>query len=148
LIIYLTPQNPNGQSAEMINIYKWVALSLITLFFIIMECFSFYFVSNYHKDYERLITFIYGSAVVIIVMLIFSFLLGPITTVKYFEYINNGVPPTNWVEIGAVYYLIPRVIVESIKVPIESSLLVSLVIILNPILEKTVLNINNHWENK
>jgi hypothetical protein len=22
LIIYLTPQNPNGQSAEMINIYK------------------------------------------------------------------------------------------------------------------------------
>jgi hypothetical protein len=47
-----------------------------------------------------------------------------------------------------VYYLIPRVIVESIKVPIESSLLVSLVIILNPILEKNILNIKNRWENK
>jgi hypothetical protein len=129
----------------VINIYKWVALALITLFFVIMECFSFYYLSNYSKDRERLITFIYGSAVVIITMLIFSFLLGPITTVKYLEYI--GTPSSEWIEIGAVYFLIPRVVVESIKVPIESSLLASLVFVLHPILEKTVLNVNNRWEN-
>jgi hypothetical protein len=37
--------------------------------------------------------------------------------------------------------------VESIKVPIESSLLASLVFVLHPILEKTVLNVNNRWGN-
>jgi hypothetical protein len=74
--------------------------------------------------------------------------LGPITTVKYFEYLNNGEVPLNWINIGVTYYLIPRVVVESIKVPIESALLTSLVIVLDPLLEKTVYTINNRWESK
>jgi hypothetical protein len=78
-------------------------------------------------------------------MLIFSFALGPISTVAYYKYLHNGKEPSSWLQYGAVYYLIPRLIVQSIKVPIEATLLTSLVFVLDPKIDRMLLNINNRW---
>ncbi|GHU32781.1 hypothetical protein FACS1894166_06800 [Bacilli bacterium] len=68
-------------------------------------------------------------------------MLGPISTVSYLTYIN-GRAPDQWVNVGAAYYLIPRIIVDSIKVPIESFLLATLVICLDPIIKRNISNLS------
>jgi hypothetical protein len=72
-------------------------------------------------------------------------MLGPIATVSYLEYLN-GAPPDNWVKYGAVYYLIPRIVVQSIKTPLEAALLTSLVLVIDPVINRMKANINNRWE--
>jgi hypothetical protein len=78
-------------------------------------------------------------------MLIFSFMLGPISAVAYYRYLHNGLTPPSWMKFGMVYYLVPRLIVQSIKVPIEATLLTSLVFVLDPKIDNMLMNINNHW---
>jgi hypothetical protein len=46
-------------------------------------------------------------------------------------------------EYGAVYYLIPRVIVQSIKTPMEALILTALVLALDPTVNRILGNVNN-----
>jgi hypothetical protein len=107
-----------------------------------MEIFTIYEIKNKGKDINQLKTFIYSSCVAVVTMLIFSIALGPIVTVEYLKYIN-GVTPGSWIKYGAMYYLIPRVIADSIKVPIEAVLMTTLVFVLQPIMNKTAITAIN-----
>lgn len=146
VILWLTKDRsiPSYQSHAYV-IYKYLSLSLITTFFIAMEFFGFYNIIHRKENKFKTITFIYASSAVVVVMLIFSFALGPISTVAYYKYLHNGKEPSSWLQYGAVYYLIPRLIVQSIKVPIEATLLTSLVFVLDPKIDRMLLNINNRW---
>lgn len=145
LILWLNPSHAQGVDKTYYETYKWLALALISAFFIVMEIFTFYYVI-YHKEHKfGLINFIYVTCMVVIVMLIFSLALGPIVTVSYLTYVNGHVPE-NWVNIGASYYLIPRVIIDSIKVPVEASIISFVVINLDPMLKNMLANLNNRWK--
>jgi uncharacterized membrane protein len=126
-------------------IYRWLAFGFITTFFILIETFTFYNVIIHRQNKTRNITFIYALILVAASTLILSFMLGPISTVSYLEYINNT-PPNAWVKYGAVYYLIPRVIVQSIKTPLEALLLTSLILAIDPTINRVLSNINNRWD--
>jgi hypothetical protein len=78
-------------------------------------------------------------------MLVFSLMLGPIVTVSYLTYINGHVPD-QWTQIGISYYLIPRVVIDSIKVPIEASLICFIAINLDPMVKNMLANVNNKWK--
>jgi hypothetical protein len=122
-----------------------LSLGLITAFFILIEAFTFYNIIVYRQNKTRNVTFIYTLILVASSTLVLSFMLGPISTVSYLEYLN-GAPPSAWMKYGAVYYLIPRVIVQSIKTPLEALLLTSLVLAIDPTINRILANINNRWD--
>jgi ECF transporter S component (folate family) len=130
---------------EAYTIYRWLSLGLITAFFILIETFTFYNVIVNRQNKKRNVTFIYTLILVACNTLILSFMLGPISNVSYLEYLN-GSPPNAWVKYGAVYYLIPRVIVQSIKTPLEALLLTSLVLAIDPAINRVLSNVNNRWD--
>ncbi|MDE6476587.1 MAG: hypothetical protein K2L48_00010 [Mycoplasmoidaceae bacterium] len=106
--------------------YKYVTLCLITLFILAMESITFYHIKNNKHDRAHLTLFIYGTSLVVLLMEVFSFLLGPISTIEYLK-VLTGKTPSGFLKYGLLYYLIPRVIVQSFKVPLESSLLVTII---------------------
>ncbi|MDR1235092.1 MAG: ECF transporter S component [Mycoplasmataceae bacterium] len=144
LIMWLS--NSATYNTKMYVIYRWIALGLITAFFVLIEVFTFYNVVSNKHNLRRNVTFIYTLILVASCTLLLSFMLGPISSVSYLEYLNSR-PPDAWIKFGAVYYLIPRVIVQSIKTPVEALLLTSLVLMLDPTITRVLGNVNNRWEN-
>jgi cytochrome c oxidase assembly factor CtaG len=68
-------------------------LGLITAFFVLIETFTFYNVIVHRQNKSRNVTFIYTLILVATSTLMLSFMLGPISTVSYLEYLN-GSPPS------------------------------------------------------
>ena len=89
--------------------------------------------------------FIYSTLLVTSIITVTSFLLGPISTVEYLRYIN-GVYPDAWVRYGMIYYLVPRIIVQCLKTPIESIVLASLILLTQNLFDDYINNLNNRWE--
>ncbi|MDR1991737.1 MAG: hypothetical protein LBP70_03350 [Mycoplasmataceae bacterium] len=125
--------------------YRWIAISLISGFFVMIECFTFYNIIVNRQNKIRNVTFIYTLVLVAISTLVLSFMLGPISAVAYLKYLN-GSTPSAWIKYGAVYYLIPRIIVQSIKTPLEALLMTSLILTIDPLVNRMLTNINNRWK--
>ncbi len=151
LILWLSPNN-NASTVDdyMVNAYKYTALVLITVFMVVMEYVTFYQVLVNKNNHTHLVLFIYGTCLVVLLMEIFSFLLGPISTLEYYKYMHNGRTPSSerFLKYGTIIYLIPRVIVQCVKTPLESFLLVGIVWSLNPSFTNILNNLNNKWEIK
>ncbi len=77
----------------------------------------------------------FTSIICIIITIIFSFILGVVSAIKYYEYLYNKTPP-NLLNYGVVYYLLPRIIKECIKTPIYISLLTLIIYCINPLFIK------------
>jgi len=124
ILIYLNKDSQfSGHKKEyeqFYNIYKWVACGLLTVFLIIFEVmFSLNIKKHIKVNRNALFAFIYTSATVVLIISLFSFALGPITAVQYLKFINGGITPEPFLKYGTIFYLIPRVALESIKVPVE-----------------------------
>lgn len=124
--------------------YKIVVLILITIFLVLMEGTTFIFLKNSdHKNNWYRLVFLYATMIVALTMTLFSFLLGPIAAVEYLKYINHYDPDKNTL----LLLLIPRIIVQSIKVPIESFVLSTLIVATSPLMKDYLNVLNNKWEN-
>jgi hypothetical protein len=93
VILWLTKDQIPSYETKAYTIYRYLSLSLISVFFIAMECFGSYNIIHRKQDKFKTITFIYASSAVVVVMLIFSFMLGPISAVAYYRYLHNGLTP-------------------------------------------------------
>ena len=83
-------------------------------------------------DSIRFETFLFITIVALASTVIFSFLLGPISAIEYYKFLNNTSYVPNLVNYGVMYYLLPRVIKECFKTPIYIIVLTALVCALNP----------------
>ena len=131
------------EAIKYFDTYKIITLVMLGAYVVIMECFTFIQIKGFEKHKERTLIFIYATMLVTIVIIVFSFALGPITAVEYLKYVN-GVYPDNYLLYGTIFYLVPRVIVESIKTPLEALIMYGLVLATRPIIR----NINNTLANK
>ena len=138
-------ENDDEASKTFYNIYKWVAFGLVTIFMFIVEFLTFYKFKEKKKNPKKLTIALYANCIVVLSMVIFSFLLGPITTVNYFNYMGFNLPP-GYLEYGSIFYLIPRVAVQCIKVPIECAALSAIVFCLEPGIKQMMSHINNQWK--
>lgn len=144
ILLWLNPethfQGHDEQYEAFYNIYKWVALSLVLAFLIVYEIlFSLNIrkkISN--KQFNQTLTFTYTSSCVVFLILLFSFALGPITAVEYLKFINGTIPPS-YLKYGSIFYLVPRVALESVKVPLEIGALFGIVCLF----DKKIVNIIN-----
>ncbi|MCQ2748206.1 MAG: hypothetical protein MJ223_03050 [Mycoplasmoidaceae bacterium] len=89
-----------------------------------------------------MINFIYASCLVIVSMLIFSIALGPITTVEYLKFIDKSLPE-QYLKYGSIFYLVPRICVEAVKIPLESSCLFGIVCLCDREVKKLINRANN-----
>ncbi len=153
LIVWLDPSwHFEGQDIkfeEFYNIYKWVAIGGISLLLVVYETLMILTLTKKigNKDHQTMINFVYTSCLVIISMLIFSVALGPITAVEYIKFIN-GTIPIEYLRYGSIFYLVPRIAVESIKIPLEASILFGVVCLFDKKVLNLVNKINNSWSSK
>ncbi|MCV3754043.1 ECF transporter S component [Ureaplasma zalophigenitalium] len=128
---------------DFISTFKYLALAFLSGFFVCTETFILvYYFKNRKKDKKHLIYFLYASMIALTSTLLFSFALGPISSVMYLEYI--GKKATLYLKYGANYYLLPRIIKESIKTPIY-------IILLSTVIQSfdfVITNIKNIARNK
>ncbi len=137
----------DGDKLEYFIIYKWLVIFLSIVFIIIMECVSIYYIKllDLNKDRDKVLTFIYSSTLVCIVIIVFSFLLGPISAIEYWKYTHNGAAPSAFLKYGILYYLIPRVGIECIKTPLEILLFCPLILIGKSYFNNMLNTIDNRW---
>ena len=135
----------NNNVLDYFNSYKYICISLAFVYFVVIECFMWIYLRNLKKQKSRYLLFLYAITLISVIMAVFSFLLGPISSVEYLKYVN-GEYPENYVKYGLLIYFIPRVIVQNIKVPIESLLFCSVVLIINPILNDYIMQLENRWK--
>ena len=157
IYFYTSNNNPiynqliqNGQIPEKMNsIFRYVISSVLILFVIIVEIIIFinYFrhKNEKHINQNKLLIFLFISFISISITFIFSFILGPISAIKYYEFINNKTPP-NLLKYGVIYYLLPRIIKESIKTPIYIGLLSAIIFSITPIFQKVKANAINTYK--
>lgn len=135
----------NNNVLDYFNSYKYICISLSFVYFVVIECFMWIYLRNLKKQRSRYLLFLYAITLISVIMAVFSFLLGPISSVEYLKY-ANGEYPENYIKYGLLIYFIPRVIVQNIKVPIESLLFCSVVLIINPILNNYIMQLENRWK--
>lgn len=152
LVVWLDPsiefQGHEQEFEQFYNVYKWVVLACITTLFVIYEVLTILTMKKKigNKEHHTMINWIYTSCLVIITMLLFSVALGPITAVEYVKFINGGITPEPFLRYGSIFYLVPRVAIEAIKVPVEASALFGIVCLFDKKVLNIVNKINNSWE--
>lgn len=147
IFYYTSNKNPlydklvsTGQIPEAMNtIFRYLISGFLIFFAIIIEIIVFVnykkIISNKDTQQNRLLIFLFTIIICITSTFIFSFILGPISAIKYYEFVYNKTPP-NLLKYGVVYYLLPRIIKECIKTPIYISLLSIIIYSINPVFEK------------
>lgn len=135
----------NGNVLDYYNSYKYISISLSIVYFIVIECFMWIYLKKMNKNDKRYLLFLYAITLISIIIVLFSFLLGPIASIEYLKYLN-GEYPANYMKYGLLIYFVPRVIVQTIKVPIESLFFCSIVLIINPILNNYIMQLDNRWK--
>ena len=143
---YLETRNKTYTSFYMI--YQSIALGFLICFSITYELFIFlYLIKRKNKNNQLMTSFLYSSINVIIIITLFSFILGPITAISYLKFIGKQLPEA-YLKIGSIFYLVPRIAIESIKTPIEIWLLFSIVNIFDIKINILVNKINHTWQKK
>lgn len=142
------PQEKYEQFKTFYEIYRWVAVGGISLLVVIYEILVILTMTKKigKNDHHMMINFIYTSCLVILLMLIFSIALGPVTAVEYAKFISGGIVPEQYLKYGSLIYLVPRIAVESIKIPIEASCLFGVVSLFDTKVVNIVNKINNSWQ--
>ena len=131
-------------SNSFINVYKYIVISCLILFILIFEIFNI-FAYKRNKGREKLI--IYASLICFINAILFSFILGTISAIEYYKYLHNGISSPNFIKYGYMFYLIPRIIKESIKTPIQIILLSSVLYLIIPIFKNQLKYESLTWNN-
>lgn len=151
LILWLNPSHEfSGQDIEFkkfYEIYKWVVIGGTLLLVVVYEVLMMLTMTKKigKGDHHVMIDFIYASCLVVICMLLFSIALGPITTVEYLKFVGFNLPD-GYLKFGSLFYLVPRIAVEAIKVPLEASCLFGVVCLFDQKVINIVNKINNSWQ--
>lgn len=125
---------------NFLSIYKYLLFGMFIFFFLVIEIFFIYFIKK--KKDKSLLLLIYVSILVLTNAFVFSFILGPISSIEYFKFLNDGREPSSFIKYGLLYYLVPRILKESIKSPIQISILVLALPIIN-FMYKQLVNLKN-----
>ncbi|WP_412032220.1 ECF transporter S component [Malacoplasma muris] len=102
---------------------RYIIIVVNIIFFVVVETITLVF---YKRKKKNFLLFIWIVNLTMITTTVFSFLLGPISAAEYFKYANGRESP-NVVKYGLIFYLIPRVIKESVKLPLQDFALLLLI---------------------
>lgn len=145
----INTNKPNSDAAKITQItqtiLRWIILGILLILFFIIQtiiCLN-YFRWKKYQNYktETFEIFLFMTIISIISSVIFSFLLGPISSIEYYKALNNTDKVPNLIKFGVIYYVFPRIIKESFKTPLYIAILSLIVCSLNP----TIGRVKNHF---
>ncbi len=151
LLVWLDPsihfQGHEEEYEQFYQIYKWTVVAGISILIIVFEVLTILTLTMKigDKEHKIMINFVYSSSLVVIIMLLFSIALGPITAVEYIKFINGGITPEPFLKYGSLFYLVPRIALEAVKVPVEASVLFGVVCLFDIKVLNIVNKINASW---
>lgn len=122
---------------------KYIIIGALFFFFVMIEIITIFI---YKKNKKNFILCCWILILVLLCSVIFSFILGPITSVAYYEYINGKQSPS-FLKYGAIFYLIPRVIKESVKAPVQTILFLAVLPIASNFIVQVKNSIRLKWKN-
>ena len=102
---------------KSIFLFSIITMLLGFFIFIIIIEFIIFFTWKNHKN--KILILFWIINLTILLSTIFSFLLGVISTIEYYKFINGSYSPY-FKKYGVLFYLFPRLIKELIKVPIQN----------------------------
>lgn len=136
-----------GHLSETFNeVVRWFILTLIIVFLGIVETImirKYYFMKTYSNT-KTFIYFMYGALCCIIMTLIFSFILGPVSAIEYYKFMN-GKQPNSYLKFGVIYYLLPRIVKECVKTPIYIFLFTGVISALRFQVDRVFSDLQNKW---
>ena len=136
-----------GQTSKLEGFFieqsKYIVTVCLITFFLIVQL-AIYL--TYKKMRNSFISNIWIICMVCMYSIIFSFILGPIVSNEYYKYLYNKDSP-NFIKYGAIFYLIPRTIKESIKCPIQITLLAMLIPLCENRLKEIKSQLQIKWKN-
>lgn len=135
-------ENKSGVELFFFKYSKYIIISSNLFFFFVIEILVFVF---YKKNRKYFLLIIWLINLSIILTTIFSFLLGPISASEYYKYAHNGKESPWVIKYGLIFYLIPRVIKESVKLPIQSIAHLMLIPIITMHIESVKRNLKLSW---
>ena len=148
VLLHLTWHNAKQNIDDFVfihNLSKYIALGVIIGFFIVCEIFFWIRIfKNKTLHWHNNLYFIYATMLVIITISIFSFALGPFISVEYMKFKNHR-EPNNFIKYGYMFYLIPRFIEQSIKMPIESIVLASSIVLSQKYIQQSIMHSIYQW---
>lgn len=136
-------ENKSAIESFFFKYSKYIIISSNIFFFLIIEILVFVF---YKKNKKYFLLIIWLINLSIILTTIFSFLLGPISASEYYKYAHNGKESPWIIKYGLIFYLIPRVIKESVKLPIQSIVHLMLIPIITMHIDNIKKNLKLSWE--
>lgn len=143
---FATPDNKwtkEGMNAqEFYTIYRYIFVAVLLLFGIVAEFFVMIWFHKKKDGQGRLI--IYSTLLCFINSVVFSFIMGTLSWVGYWEYI--GQPKTAFLKYGYMFYLIPRVVKESLKMPLQAIILWGTLFIAIPLFKDRINYASLTWD--
>lgn len=124
---------------------KYIVLGAILAFFIIMEIIIFFILKK--CDTAKIILCFWIISLVFVISIVFSFILGTITAPLYYQYSHNGIQSPSFIKYGFSFYLIPRVVKESVKAPFEMIILLGLIPLAKMYLDNAKKKAFLKWDN-
>lgn len=121
---------------------KYIIIVVNIIFFVVVETITIVF---YKKNKKNFLLFIWIVNLTMIITSIFSFLLGPISASEYYKYAYGKESPY-LIKYGLIFYLIPRVIKESVKLPLQDLSLLLLIPITQYNVNKIKKNLRFSWK--
>lgn len=140
-------EHSDPEFARFYKIYKWVAIGGISLLIVVYEVLTILTLTKKigKGDHKVMINFVYTSSLVVLIMLLFSIALGPVTAIEYAKFAGLIIPE-GYAKLGSLFYLIPRIAIEAIKVPLEASILFGVICLFDTKVLNITNKINNSWE--
>lgn len=135
-------ENKSAIESFFFEYSKYIIICSNLFFFFIVEISIF---ALYKKNKKNFLLIIWLLNLSIILTTIFSFLLGPISASEYYKYAHNGRESPWVIKYGLIFYLIPRVIKESIKLPIQSIVHFMIIPIVTMHVENIKRNLKLSW---
>ena len=143
----LINSNLNSLLLKTNQIIKWLIIGFLILFFTIIESIVIFKIIEYKKQSkpEILENFLFISTLMIVLTTIFSYLLGPISAIEFYKFLNKTSYVPNLINYGYIYFLLPRIIKECFKTPIYITLLSLIICGLDPLLIRLKNSIHNSY---
>lgn len=130
-------------------ITKWTQIltgSVLISFFVIIEIIVLYYLTKHVKNKQNPCLFLYVSLLMPLLSVLFSFLLGTIAAIEFFNFLHHGKKENNnLVNFGFYYYLIPRVIKEVVRNPILIAITIAVLKLVEPNLKQIYNKLRNQW---
>ncbi len=126
------------------EIYRYVISSVLTVFAIVVEVFLIISFQKKKNNNPKLV--IYSIMLCFLNSIIFSFIMGPYAWIGYNSYLYNGKLPTSFIKYGYMFYLIPRVVKESFKMPLQSLILWGVLLMVIPLFKEKINYASLRWD--